>query len=74
MDRVTIDKYQISFLKRERGHYFVFRGPVRKAKFIGQVFFDDPPWWRFVPVSDPCDDLYYGKTRMEAVNAFYKFF
>lgn len=75
-DFTAMKQFSIRFSQYVRGRYGVFRGPrVLPQYCIGEVYRGDGGLFYFIPKSDPqAVDLYYGKSRMEAVNSFYGFY
>jgi len=68
--------YNIRFSQYVRGRFGVFRGPKVLPNFcVGEVYRGNDGLFYFIPKADPAAaDLYYGKTKMEAVNSFFQFF
>lgn len=67
-------EFDIFFFKKEKGRYRVYRGSGPSRVLLGEVIRFLPGPWYFFCKNAPQGCFVTGSTRMEAVNAFYKFY
>lgn len=67
-------EFDISFFKIEKSRYRVYRGSGSSRVLLGEVISFPPGPWYFFCKEAPKGCITSGSTRMEAVNAFYKFY
>lgn len=64
----------ISFFKKEKHRYRVYRGSGFTRVLLGEVISFSSGHWYFFPRDIPNGCMCYGTTRLRAVNSFYHFY
>lgn len=73
-DYKHIKELGISFFKKEKHRYRVYRGCYPNRVLLGEVISFSPGHWYFFPNDAPGGCMCYGITRLGAVNSYFHFY